>query len=80
MRDKIQAWIRARNDCPESQIHLADAAGAARCGLHVLEQLLLLLHELEQAPISRAELIAIAELSDLIVALFTADTPEDDQP
>ncbi len=55
MRAKIQAWIRARNDCPESQIHLADAAGAARCGLHVLEQLLLLLHELEQAPIAPAQ-------------------------
>jgi hypothetical protein len=59
MREKITAWVRARSECPENDVHRVDAAGAESCGLHVLAELIRLRDVLERAhgPLSGAEVI-----------------------
>lgn len=59
LREKITAWINARNTCAEAKIHLVDAEGADECGCHVLAELLRLRDELEHArgPISGREVV-----------------------
>ncbi|HMJ13397.1 MAG TPA: hypothetical protein VK524_18390 [Polyangiaceae bacterium] len=60
MRDAINAWIRARNECAEQDLHRMDAAGAEHCGQHLLAELIRLRAALEGArgPVSGAEVIA----------------------
>ncbi len=48
-RQRIAAWARERNGCPDDRIHLTDSLHAHRCGLRLLSALYMLRHELEQA-------------------------------